>query len=55
MIPDLSGGKPATNNTGCVCSSNFYAGYGNYGAFYSNFGNLSSSASATFGSRLAKW
>ena len=55
MIPDLSGGKPATNNTGRVCNSNFYAGYGSDGAFYSNFVNPSSSTSTAIGSRLAKW
>jgi len=55
MIPDLSGGKPATNNTGRVCSSYFYAGYGHHGAFDSYFGNRSSSANTAVGSRLAKW
>jgi len=55
MIPDLSGGKPATNNTGRVCNSYFNAGNGHHGAFFSNFSNLSSNAHTTFGSRLAKW
>jgi len=55
MIPDLNGGKPATKNTGRVCSSNFGAGYGYNGAFYSDFFYLSSTTKATFGSRLAKW
>jgi hypothetical protein len=55
MIPDLSGGKPATNNTGRVCYSSFHAGDGDRGAFYSNFGHLSSGAGAALGSRLAKW
>lgn len=55
MIPDLSGGKPATNNTGRVCSSYFDAVYGYNGAFYSSFNNPSSSPYTTIGSRLAKW
>ena len=55
MIPDLSGGKPATNNTSRVCGSGFGAGGGYNGAFDSEFGNLSSSAYTTIGSRLAKW
>jgi len=55
MIPDLSGGRPTTNNTGRVCSSSFNAGYGYGGAFRSGFGDLSSSTGAAIGSRLAKW
>ena len=55
MIPDLSGGKPATDNTSRVCYSYFYAGYGYGGAFSSIFDHLSSFAYAAFGSRLAKW
>jgi len=55
MIPDLNGGKPATNNTARVCCSYFHSGYGSYGAFYSRFSYLSSYASTAFGSRLAKW
>ena len=55
MIPDLSGGKPATNNTGRVCRSYFDAGNVGYGAFSSVFSLLSSDTSTTIGSRLAKW
>lgn len=55
MIPDLSGGRAETDNTGRVCYSNFSAGHGKYGAFHSIFGALSSSAGSTRGSRLAKW
>jgi len=55
MIPDLSGGRPATNNTGRVCFSGFSAGIGGHGAFNSNFSYLSSRTSAAIGSRLAKW
>jgi len=55
MIPDLSGGRPTTNNTGCVCSSNFNADNGTNGAFNSSFGILSSTPSMSIGSRLAKW
>jgi hypothetical protein len=55
MIPDLCGGKPATNNTGRVCLSGFSAGYGSNGAFYSYFYHLSSNTHTSIGSRLAKW
>jgi hypothetical protein len=55
MIPDLSGGRPTTNNTGRVCNSYFYAGSSNSGAFRSNFYSLPSNAHAAIGSRLAKW
>lgn len=55
MIPDLSGGKPATNNTDRVCRSDFYAGEGSSGAFGSHFSSLSSGTSTASGSRLAKW
>ena len=55
MIPDLSGGRPTTNTTGCVCYLDFHAGYGYHGAFHSNFNYLSSSTHASRGSRLAKW
>lgn len=55
MIPDLSGGKPATSNTGRVCYSYFYAGEGHYGAFVSFFGLRSSDYSSVIGPRLAKW
>ncbi len=55
MIPDLCGGKPATNNTGRVCHSFFSAGSGADGAFGSNFYSPSWNAGAPVGSRLAKW
>lgn len=55
MIPDLSGGKPAINNTDRVCFSDFYSGSGRGGAFNSTFYRLSSGTSTATGSRLAKW
>lgn len=55
MIPDTNGGRPATNNTGRVCNSNFSVDYRFAGAFYSVFYNLSTYTSTTIGSRLAKW
>lgn len=55
MIPDMSGGRPATDNTGRVCFSFFNAGYRNNGAFHSGFNDLSSHTSTGIGSRLAKW
>jgi hypothetical protein len=55
MIPDLSGGVPATNKTNRICSSYFNAGVGVYGAFTSDFCNPSSYTNSAFGSRLAKW
>lgn len=55
MIPDLNGGKPDTKPTGRICHSDFNAGNGRCGAFYSNFTNLSSNTYTVVGSRLAKW
>lgn len=55
LIPDLNGGKPATNNTSRVCQLNFNADGGHHGAFSAQFNSLSSSAIAAIGSRLAKW
>jgi hypothetical protein len=55
MIPDTNGGKPDKDNTDRVCQSGFLAGYGYYGAFVSDFYNLSSVTSTAIGSRLAKW
>ena len=55
MIPDVSGSRPATNNTGRVCSSHFKADVATNGAFFSIFSQLSSNTNATIGSRLAKW
>ena len=56
IIPDLSGGRPTTNNTGRVCSSSFNASNGDNGAFNSNFSfESSNTAYGLIGSRLAKW
>lgn len=53
FLPDFSG---RTNNyTGCICHSHFNASYAKYGAFSSNFSNVSSATNAHIGSRLAKW
>lgn len=55
MIPNMSGGREVTNNTGRVCYSDFYAGLEFTGAFYSVFYYLSSNTDTAIGSRLAKW